>query len=225
MGRRYDVIDRLRNRNERPVVEIDAEHKYPINTSKTNVLLIMSEVKKAQKKTEDDPESDIKMIDKIIQIALGKEALDYINESNMTMAATNDIMAVIMAAIGDTEVDFDDGETPEEKKVDRWYDIFEDWELVESSFAMQYPTKDLYDDKMDWIEFTTLLAGIMPDTPLGNVISIRAEDDADTLEHFSEEQHRIRDEWRDKQTQRMIESMNKEEVMKEVYAMFMDMSK
>ena len=86
---------------------------------------------------------------------------------------------------------------------------------------MQYPTKDLYDDKMDWIEFTTLLAGIMPDTPLGNVISIRAEDDADTLEHFSEEQHRIRD----KQTQRMIESMNKEEVMKEVYAMFMDMSK
>ena len=95
LGRRYDVID---------------------NTSKTNVLLIMSEVKKAQKKTEDDPESDIKMIDKIIQIALGKEALDYINESNMTMAATNDIMAVIMAAIGDTEVDFDDGETPEEKK-------------------------------------------------------------------------------------------------------------
>ena len=37
-------------------------------------------------------------------------------------------------------------------------------------------------------------------------------------------QHRIRNEWRDKQTQRMIESMNKEEVMKEVYAMFMDMS-
>ncbi|MCR0146352.1 Gp15 family bacteriophage protein [[Clostridium] innocuum] len=96
---------------------------------------------------------------------------------------------------------------------------------MESSFAMQYPAKDLYDDKMDWIEFTTLLAGIMPDTPLGNIISIRAEDDADTLEHFSEEQHRIRDEWRDKQTQRMIESMNKEEVMKEVYAMFMDMSK
>ena len=116
MGRRYDVIDRLRNRNERPVVEIDAEHRYPINTSKTNVLLIMHEVNKSQKKTEDDPESDIKMIDKIIQIALGKEALDYINESNMTMAATNDIMAVIMAAIGDTEVDFEDEETPEEKK-------------------------------------------------------------------------------------------------------------
>ena len=34
----------------------------------------------------------------------------------MTMAATNDIMAVIMAAIGDTEVDFEDEETPEEKK-------------------------------------------------------------------------------------------------------------
>ncbi|MCR0202885.1 hypothetical protein MKC79_19490 [[Clostridium] innocuum] len=63
----------------------------------------------------------------------------------------------------------------------------------------------------------------MPDTPLGNIISIRAEDDADTLEHFSDEQHRIRDEWRDKQTQRMIESMSKEEVMKEVRSMFLDM--
>ena len=88
---------------------------------------------------------------------------------------------------------------------------------------MQYPTKDLYDDKMDWIEFTTLLAGIMPDTPLGNIISIRAEDDADTLEHFSEEQHRIREEWRGNQTQRMIESMSKEEVMNEVRSMFLDM--
>ena len=47
MGRRYDVIDRLRNRNERPVVEIDAEHKYPIITSKPIVVLIMSVVMKA----------------------------------------------------------------------------------------------------------------------------------------------------------------------------------
>lgn len=115
MGRRYNVVDRLRSRNEKPVVEIDEKHKYPINTSKTNVLLIMAEVNKAQKKTGDDPESDIKLIDRIISIALGKEALDYINESNMTMAATNDIIAVIMAAIGDTEVDFED-EIAEEKK-------------------------------------------------------------------------------------------------------------
>lgn len=90
---------------------------------------------------------------------------------------------------------------------------------------MQYPSKDLYDDKMDWVEFTTLLAGIMPDTPLGNIISIRAEDDADALKHYSDEQHRIRNEWRDRQTQRMIANMSKEEVMREVQAMFVGMCK
>ncbi|MFQ6814579.1 MAG: Gp15 family bacteriophage protein [[Clostridium] innocuum] len=41
-----------------------------------------------------------------------------------------------------------------------WYDLFEDWELIEASFAMQYPGKDLYDDTMDWKEFITLLAGL-----------------------------------------------------------------
>ena len=34
----------------------------------------------------------------------------------MTMAATHALMAVIMAAIGDTDGDFEEGETPEEKK-------------------------------------------------------------------------------------------------------------
>jgi len=90
---------------------------------------------------------------------------------------------------------------------------------------MQYPQKDLYDDTMDWKEFTTLLAGIMPKTPLGNIVSIRSENDEEVLKHFSEEQHRIRNEWRDKQTQKMIENMSKEEVMKQVKAMLKGMCK
>lgn len=85
---------------------------------------------------------------------------------------------------------------------------------------MQYPQKDLYDDVMDWKEFTTLLAGIMPDTPLGKIISIRSENDKDMLKNFTAEQNRIRNEWRDKQLQEAIQSMDKEEVMKQVQTMF-----
>jgi len=49
---------------------------------------------------------------------------------------------------------------------------------------------------MSWNEFCTLLAGIMPQTPLGQVVSIRAENDKDMLKHFTKEQHKIRNKWR-----------------------------
>ena len=49
---------------------------------------------------------------------------------------------------------------------------------------------------MRWKEFRALLSGIGPDTPLGRIVAIRAEDDAEILKHFTPEQRRIRDEWR-----------------------------
>lgn len=109
MGKRYNIVDHLRSRNEKSVVDIDESHKYPINTSKTNVLGIMSVVKKNEKQ-EDDPESSIKLIDEIIRMALGKDALEYINSQNMNMAAINDIVSVIMASINEKEVNFDEEE-------------------------------------------------------------------------------------------------------------------
>ena len=52
---------------------------------------------------------------------------------------------------------------------------------------------------MKWDEFRDLISGIGPDTPLGRIVSIRAEDDKDILKHFTPEQKRIRSEWRNKQ--------------------------
>lgn len=63
---------------------------------------------------------------------------------------------------------------------------------------MQYPNKNLYDDSMDWQEFCTLLSGIMPETPLGQIVRIRSEDNKDMLKLFTTEQKRIRSEWRSK---------------------------
>ena len=48
---------------------------------------------------------------------------------------------------------------------------------------------------MKWDEFRTLRIGIAPDTPLGRIVSIRAETDKNILKHFSKEQRRIRNEW------------------------------
>lgn len=52
---------------------------------------------------------------------------------------------------------------------------------------------------MKWDEFADLLSGLGPDTALGRIVSIRAEDNDEILKHFTAEQHRIRNEWRRKQ--------------------------
>ena len=61
---------------------------------------------------------------------------------------------------------------------------------------MQYPGKDLYDDSMDWKEFIILLAGLRKETPLGQMIAIRSEEDPQILKQFSAEQNQLRTQWR-----------------------------
>jgi hypothetical protein len=53
---------------------------------------------------------------------------------------------------------------------------------------------------MTWDEFCTLLAGIMPETPLGQVVQIRSENDREKLKNFTPEQKRIRNDWRSRMT-------------------------
>ena len=96
-----------------------------------------------------------------------------------------------------------------------WYDLIEDYSLIESSFATQYGIRLRYTE-MTWSEFCSLLSGIMPETPLGQIVAIRSENDRDRLKHFTPEQRRIRYEWIKKQA---------ENISKEEYSQMMDMFK
>ncbi|CAM2949358.1 Gp15 family bacteriophage protein [Hathewaya histolytica] len=73
---------------------------------------------------------------------------------------------------------------------------------------------------MTWSEFCTLLAGIMPKTPLGEVVSIRSEEDKDILKSFTPEQHRIRNEWRNRQVESMTDEEKKDKIqeLQEIFA-------
>lgn len=77
-----------------------------------------------------------------------------------------------------------------------YYDLFDDWELLESSFLKQYGIRIRQDDDMSWSEFCSLLSGLMADTPLGQVVAIRAEKDMKVIKKFSKEQKRIYDQWK-----------------------------
>lgn len=98
-------------------------------------------------------------------------------------------------------------ETEKKKSNEPYYDLFEDWDLIVSSFLSQYglrlSTKDF--KTVDWAEFSALLSGLSADTALGRIVSIRSETDAETIKRFSSYQKKIYDDWRTKQSERMTE--------------------
>lgn len=77
--------------------------------------------------------------------------------------------------------------------------MFDDWDLVESSFLQQYGVRLNQVDDMSWREFCGLLHGISADTALGKMVQIRAEEDKEVLKSFTSEQKAERSRWRARQ--------------------------
>ena len=76
---------------------------------------------------------------------------------------------------------------------------------------------------MSWDEFTDLLSGISPDTALGRIVAIRAEEDKDILKHFTPEQRRIRNEWRTRQAKK-ISPEERDKFLESMKQAFIDMA-
>lgn len=113
MARKYDIIERLKAKNERPFVMVDENTSYQIDTSKTNVMAIMAVID-GMGKDETSIKEDTKMMDKIVEMSLGEKALKYIDSLNLTFDAYSLIFDVIMAAIRgvDLEEYSNEKETP-----------------------------------------------------------------------------------------------------------------
>lgn len=84
---------------------------------------------------------------------------------------------------------------PANSNTETYYDFEEDWPLIEASFLKQYGIRIRKEDDMSYEEFCNLISGIMHDTPLGQIVSIRAEKDSEVIKKFTKEQKRIRNEW------------------------------
>lgn len=107
---------------------------------------------------------------------------------------------------------------------DPYYDLFEDWDLIESSFAKQYGIrlrKKVSD--MEWGEFASLLAGLNGDTPLGNIVRIRSEKDPKILKQFTSEERKIRSKWLNK-TASQITEQDYKQAMENFKNMFKNMA-
>ena len=110
------------------------------------------------------------------------------------------------------------------KNSENWYDIEDDWELIASSLKTQYGysiRKEI--DNMSWAELCSDISGLMHDTPLGNIVEIRSEEDKEKLKYFTQEQKNIRWKYRTK----MAQNMDKEEfkrAISDLQKMFKEMA-
>lgn len=94
------------------------------------------------------------------------------------------------------------------ESTDPYYDLFEDWDLIISSFLTQYGlrirTKEF--ETVSWDEFRSLLAGLSPETPLGRMVAIRSESDDNVIEHFTADQKKIWNAWRNRKAENMTQT-------------------
>ncbi len=100
--------------------------------------------------------------------------------------------------------------------------------MIASSFQTQYGIRLSRDLRgMKWNEFKALLIGIGAETPLGRIVSIRAEEDKEVLKHFTKDQHRIRNEWKSKRAKELAKRMTEADmnaVMVQFKQMFIQMA-
>lgn len=100
------------------------------------------------------------------------------------------------------------------KKEDNFYDLYDDYALIEASFLQQYGIRLRETEDLSWDEFCTYLAGLGEKTPLGKIVAIRSETDKNILKNFTAEQKRIRNEWSRKQFAKMTEQEKKDMLKK-----------
>ena len=96
---------------------------------------------------------------------------------------------------------------PQKSTSDTFYDLFEDYSLIEASFAQQYGIRLRVEDEMEWDEFIVLLAGLNGETPLGNVIRIRSEKDNKKIREFSQDERKIFNDWKSRHRRKVTGSI------------------
>lgn len=88
----------------------------------------------------------------------------------------------------------------------------DDYDLIEASFLSQYGIR-LKTTELQFDEFLNLVSCLMPDTPLGQIVAIRSETDADVISKFTESQLKVRNDWVNREManneQKYRESMDK----------------
>lgn len=104
MGRKYDIVNKINAGTQRPILVVDPDHEFKINTSRAAVLSIMALVEDQNREDTSYTES-FETTDKVLKIALGEEAYGYIETLDLDFNTYMGLSTVIMAAIQDEDLE------------------------------------------------------------------------------------------------------------------------
>lgn len=91
-----------------------------------------------------------------------------------------------------------------------WYDVDHDRVLIEQSIAKQYGVLPSEQENLKYSDWAKMVSGLMDDTPLGYVVSIRSETDQEIIRRFTPEQRAIRQDWERVRAKRILQLPEKE---------------
>lgn len=94
-----------------------------------------------------------------------------------------------------------------------------DAELIEQSIAKQYGVLPSAQGELSWEDWAKLVGGLMDDTPLGRVVSVRSESDPEVVRKMTPWQHRIRSEWSAHQAKKMAANYSPDELRSEMQSL------
>lgn len=95
-----------------------------------------------------------------------------------------------------------------------WYDLEYDRELLIQSVAKQYGVLPSAQEELHYSEWLLLISGLMEDTPLGQVVLIRKEDDPKRIKCFTPHERKIHRKWRERTAKKLAEAAPPEEYAK-----------
>lgn len=99
MSNVIDLSKRLDN-SDKPRIKIDAEHSFEVRNNK-NVVILLDEISKDEKIEVFAKDGD--KTDKIIETALGEDALKYLKTLDISANGWNIIVEAIIAAVNEIE--------------------------------------------------------------------------------------------------------------------------
>lgn len=97
------------------------------------------------------------------------------------------------------------------KLEESWYDLDYDRELIIQSIAKQYNILPSEQENLHYSDWYRLVAGLMHDTPLGQVVRIRSEDNKDIIKNFDRYEKQIRSEWTAFRSQKTKETFTEQD--------------
>lgn len=97
------------------------------------------------------------------------------------------------------------------KLEESWYDLDYDRELIIQSIAKQYNILPSEQENLHYSDWYRLVAGLMHDTPLGQVVRIWSEDNKDIIKNFDRYEKQIRSEWTALRSQKAKETFTEQD--------------